>query len=363
MVTSSNRQVCNFFPGPSALPPDVVFKVQAFVAEFQESGMSLLEISHRDPLVMDMIDETRESLREVLKIPEDYEVLFMHGGASTQFPLVPWNFPRLSVADYILTGVWSQKAYEAASNIRSVRISADGGQDNFLRIPSHYEFSETADYIHLTSNNTIYGTQFHNFPSVPKGSRIVCDASSDLMGRKIEVKDFSLVYACAQKNLGMAGVTLVIIKRDILEHDTEGVPEVFRYRAHANAKSLYNTPPVLAIAVVNEMTKWIKAKGGIDEVVKINLRKAERIYDFLDNDPNFEPLVQHDESRSWMNVCFKLSTVEMEETFLRSANKFGFRGLRGHRKIGHFRASLYNSISEEQCRKLEEFLKNYSRTL
>jgi phosphoserine aminotransferase len=321
-----------------------------------------MEHSHRGKVFDRVRDEAEQACRDLAGIPDNYRVLFLQGGASLQFSMVPMNLlPSDRTADYLLTGVWSQKAVKEAKVLGAkVHIAATGESTNFDRIPqpSEIKYSERPAYVHLTTNNTIYGTQWRSEPAVPAGVPLVADTSSDMYSRPIDVSRYGLIYAGAQKNLGPSGVVLVIIRDDLVEAGPKTLPTMLQYRTHAAEKSLYNTPPTFGIYVMGEVFKWIQSDGGLEAMAQHNESKAALLYDFIDQSDFFRGTAQAD-SRSRMNVCFRAPTEELENKFIAEATKRGLDGLKGHRNAGGMRASIYNACPRAAVEALVAFMKEF----
>lgn len=354
----------NFNPGPAALPLEVLQKVQAELLDFAGTGMSILEVSHRSKDYEAVHNAAQSLMRELLGIPENYHILFLGGGASLQFSMVPMNLlgPGVS-ADYVITGSWSQKALKEAKLVGTVRVAATTEVDGkFTRIPKQEELDldPNARYVHITSNNTIFGTQWHTFPktgSVP----IVADMSSDFLWRPFDIAPFGLIYGGAQKNLGPAGVTVVIIRDDLLALSREDIPIILRYKTHAKENSLYNTPPVFAIYMVKLVLEWIKERGGLSWMEQENRAKAERIYGVIDAYPELYRAPVEKESRSFMNAVFRLPSDELEAKFLEGAKANRFVGLKGHRSVGGIRVSMYNYVPRASVEELAKYMEEFAR--
>ncbi len=353
----------NFNAGPAALPLEVLQQARDELVDFNGLGMSLLEMSHRSKEYERVHEEAAALLRELLGIPEGYSVLFVQGGASTQFAMVPLNLagPDKSGA-YVLTGSWANKAYQEARLLGGASVAASTEGDRFSRMPKPDELSIPADaaYVHLTSNETIEGTQWPEYPdtgAVP----LVADMSSDLLCRPIDVSRFGLIYAGAQKNLGPAGVTLVIVREDLIRDPAWPVPTMLRYATHAKNRSLYNTPPTFAIYMVNLVLKWIKSRGGAAAMEARNREKAGLLYAAIDASGGFYRGCAQPGSRSIMNVTFRLADEELEKRFLAEAAENGFVGLKGHRSVGGLRASIYNAVPVEHVRALVDFMNDFQR--
>ncbi len=353
----------NFNAGPSALPLPVLQKAQAEMVDFRGAGMSIMEMSHRGKEYEAVHNEAVSLLKELMAIPADYDVLFLQGGASLQFAMVPMNFlPAGRKAGYILTGTWAEKAYSEAKQLGEAFEVASTKNDNYRRIPAvgDLRYPPDAAYIHLTSNNTIFGTEWGSFPdtgAVP----LIADMSSDILARPVDVSKFALIYAGAQKNLGPAGVTVAILRRDLLERANTAIPTMLRYGTYAKNNSLYNTPPTFGIYLVGLVLGWIKEQGGIAAIYKRNQAKAALIYDVIDKSGGFYRGHAAPDSRSLMNITFRLASEELEKKFLDEAKKAGFVGLGGHRSVGGCRASAYNAVPEETCRALAQFMSDFQK--
>lgn len=332
----------NFGAGPGILPQEVLKQAAEAVIDLNGIGLSLLEISHRSKEFEAVLDEAVSLVKELFSVPEGYSVLFLQGGASTQFALVPYNLlPSTGKASYLETGVWANKALKEAKYFGEVEVVATSKESNFTYIPKDYTIPADAAYFHITSNNTIYGTQLQEFPKSP--IPLVCDMSSDIFSRKVNVADFGLIYAGAQKNMGPAGVTLVIVKDDILGKVDRKIPSMFNYQTQIEGGSMYNTPPCFAIYVSMLTLRWLKGKGGVAAIEQENITKARVLYDAIDANPLFKA-VAAPEDRSNMNVCFVMENPELEKPFLKLCDERGIVGIKGHRSVGGFRASIYNAL-------------------
>jgi phosphoserine aminotransferase len=332
----------NFGAGPGILPQEVLKQAAEAVIDFNGTGLSLLEISHRSKEFEAVLDEAVSLVKELFNVPEGYSVLFLQGGASTQFAMAPYNLlPSTGKAAYLETGVWANKALNEAKYFGEVEIVASSKESNFTYIPKDYTIPADAAYFHITSNNTIYGTQLQEFPASP--IPVVCDMSSDIFSRKVNVADFGLIYAGAQKNMGPAGVTLVIVKDDLLGKVDRKIPSMFNYQTQIEGGSMYNTPPCFAIYVSMLTLRWLKAKGGVEAIEQENITKARVLYDEIDRNPLFKA-VAVPEDRSNMNVCFVMENPELEKLFLKLCDERGIVGIKGHRSVGGFRASIYNAL-------------------
>ncbi len=355
----SNR-IFNFNPGPAALPVAVLEEIQQNFLDFKGSGMSITEISHRSQQFEDVINDAMARTMRLLNLDDRFDVLFLQGGASMQFAMIPMNFLAGDrTADYIDTGTWSAKAIkEARIQGKNIKVVASSEDKNYAYIPRNIKFNQDAVFVHLTSNNTIKGTAWSQFPDT-NGIPIVSDMSSDIMTKPIDTGKFGLIYAGAQKNVGPAGVCLVVIRRDMLDRIPETVPTMLRYDTYAAKNSLYNTPPCFAIYTVHLVLKWLEETvGGLDEMAKLNHKKASLLYDFMDSGGFYRPTAEAD-SRSLMNITFRLPTAELEQKFVQEALKNGLGGLKGHRSVGGCRASIYNAVTLEAVEGLVDFMKNF----
>jgi phosphoserine aminotransferase len=345
----------NFGAGPGILPKEVIEESAEAVLNFNNSGLSILEISHRSKGYEAVMEESRSLVRELLNVPTTHEVLFLHGGASIQFAMVPWNLLKQK-AGYIESGVWAQKAIHEAKMLGEVEIVASSSDKNFSYVPKDFVIPSNIDYLHVTSNNTIYGTQMKSFPTteVP----LVCDMSSDIFSRPIDVSQFGLIYAGAQKNMGPAGATLVIVQKDLLGKSGRKINSMLDYSVHIKAESMYNTPPAFPVFVCMLTLRWLKKMGGVAAIEQKNIEKATLFYEALDRNPHFTGNVVK-EDRSLMNACFNLKDSAMESRFLQACEDNGIVGIKGHRLSGGFRASLYNALPIESVHKLIEVMNNF----
>ncbi|AHN22474.1 3-phosphoserine/phosphohydroxythreonine transaminase [Lysinibacillus varians] len=352
------QRAYNFNAGPSALPLEVLENAQQQLVNFRNSGMSIMEMSHRSAIFDEVHNEAIALLKKLYAIPENYEVLFLQGGASLQFTMVPMNFLQADKkASYVLSGSWSEKAFKEAKLFGTPVEAASTKENKYRNIPAltDIQFNEDDAYVHITSNNTIYGTQWKEFPEtghVP----LVADMSSDILSKPVDVSKFGIIYAGAQKNLGPSGVTVVIIRKDLLEKANKEIPTMLKYTTHADGNSLYNTPPTFGIYMLGEVLKWVEAKGGVEAVAKLNEAKAQVIYDAIDNSNGFYKGHATPESRSLMNITFRVADEELEKQFLAEAKAAGFIGLNGHRSVGGCRASTYNAVPLETCEALRDFM-------
>ena len=360
---STTKRAYNFNAGPSALPLSALQKAQAELLDFQGAGMSILEMSHRGKEYEAVHNQAIALLRELMSIPEDYEVLFLQGGASLQFAMIPMNFlPAGKRAAYVTTGAWSEKALAEAKKLGDAYEAASTKETNHNFIPAPGDWKTAADdaYVHITSNNTIFGTQWKTFPdtgNVP----LIADMSSDILSRPFDVSKFSLIYAGAQKNLGPAGVTLVIVKKSFLATANPALPTMLRYGTFAKENSLYNTPPTFGIYLMDLVLAWVKEQGGLAAITRRNEEKAALIYDVIDASHGFYKGHAQPAARSLMNITFRLANEELEKKFLAEAKQAGFVGLAGHRSVGGCRASAYNAVPLEACQALKDLMVKFQR--
>lgn len=355
-------RVMNFNAGPAALPLAALERAQAELLDLGGTGMSVMEHSHRGKAYEAVHNEAINLTRELLAVPDNYNILLLQGGASQQFAVVPMNLlPADKSADYVLTGAWSQKAYKEGKSIGKVRVAATSEKDGkFGRIPaaSEINFDASAAYAHITSNNTIFGTQWHEFPNsgnVP----LVADMSSDIAWKPIDVSKFGIIYAGAQKNLGPSGLVLVIVRKDLVEGGRKDIPAIFQYRTHVENNSLYNTPPTFSVYVLRNVLDDLKKNGGLAAAEKRNNEKAKLLYDVIDARPDVFSTPVEKSARSTMNVVFTLKSEAIEAEFLAEAQKRKMVGLKGHRSVGGFRASIYNAVPVEWCKALADLMKEF----
>ncbi|MBA3768768.1 MAG: 3-phosphoserine/phosphohydroxythreonine transaminase [Acidobacteria bacterium] len=356
------ERIFNFSAGPAVLPLSVLEEAQRDLVELPGVGMSIMEISHRSKTFDEIIGQAESGLRELLNLPDNYHVLFLQGGASLQFSMIPMNFlPKESIADYILTGSWGKKAVKEAKKTGAVNIAATMADGNFTRVPSQDELKldPHAAYVHLTSNETIEGVEWKREPEVGDVP-LVSDASSDILSRPLPVEKYALIYAGAQKNMGPSGVTLVIVRDDLLARIPEGLHTMLDYRTHVEAKSLYNTPNTFGIYIIMLVTKWLQEKGGLPAMHRENEAKAKILYDAIDATPFYRGHADAD-SRSLMNITFRLPSEELEKQFVTEATAAGLDGLKGHRSVGGIRASVYNAFPRAGVEALVSFMKEFER--
>lgn len=354
------KKIFNFSAGPSVLPEPALQAAAIAAIDYKGIGMSLMTISHRSKPVVEMFSETEFLIRELLNVPDNFKVLFLQGGASQQFCMIPMNLLEDGqTADYADTGAWSAKAIKEAKLFGNVNIVCSSKEDVYTHIPKELKQSDDATYLHVTSNNTIYGTQFKEFPKTknPNGY-LVADMSSDIFSRTFDFSQFGLVYAGAQKNMGPAGVTLVIIREDILGKVSRQIPTILDFQTHIKGESMFNTPPVFSVYMINETLKWLKTTGGVEGIQTINERKAKKLYSEIDRNPLFESPVAV-EDRSLMNVVFILKDGSRDAEFLAFCKERSLESLKGHRSIGGFRASIYNAMPEEAIDKLVKAMQDF----
>lgn len=356
-------RIHNFNAGPGVLPESVLASVQQDSWNIAGSGIGIMEHSHRGKVFERIIGEAEADIRALAGIPDNYRVLFIQGGATQQFAMVPMNLlPAGRTADYLVTGVWAQKALKEAKKFGATHVAASGEAGGFSELPSTDSIKYSADpaYVHITTNNTVYGTQWREEPPVPSAAPLVADTSSDLFSRPIDVTKYGLIYAGAQKNLGPSGIVLVIVRDDLIERAPTTIATMLQYRTFAENQSLLNTPPTLPIYVVGLVIKWIQATGGLAAMAKRNAEKAKLLYDALDASAFFKGTAAVG-SRSLMNVCFRAPTPALEATFCAEATARGLAGLEGHRIVGGMRASIYNACPKESVVALVEFMREFER--
>ena len=354
------KRVCNFSAGPAVLPEEVLMEAAAEMLDYNGTGMSVMEMSHRSKAYQRIIDEAEADLRELMNIPENYKVLFLQGGASQQFAMIPMNLMKNGVADYIITGQWAKKAYQEAQKYGKANAVASSADKTFSYIPdcSDLPISEDADYVYICENNTIYGTKYHTLPNT-KGKILVSDVSSCFLSEPIDVTKYGMVYGGVQKNIGPAGVVIAIIREDLITEDVyPGTPTMLQYKIHADNGSMYNTPPAYGIYICGKVFKWLKKMGGLEAMKAYNEKKAKVLYDFLDNSKLFKGTVRK-EDRSLMNVPFVTGNEELDAEFVKAASAAGFENLKGHRTVGGMRASIYNAMPIENVEKLVAFMKEF----
>ena len=354
------ERVFNFSAGPSMLPVSVLEKAAAEMLCHGNSGMSVMEMSHRSSSYEEIITQAESLLREVMNIPDNYKVLFLQGGASQQFAMIPMNLMKNKVADYIVTGQWAKKAYQEAQKYGKANAIASSADKTFSYIPdcSDLPISEDADYVYICENNTIYGTKFHTLPNT-KGKILVSDVSSCFLSEPVDVTKYGMIYGGVQKNIGPAGVVIAIIREDLITEDVlPGTPTMLQYKIHADNGSMYNTPPCYGIYICGKVFKWLKKMGGLETMKAHNEKKAKILYDFLDESKLFKGTVRK-EDRSLMNVPFVTGSEELDAEFVKASKAAGFENLKGHRTVGGMRASIYNAMPIEGVEKLVEFMKAF----
>ena len=355
-------RVYNFSAGPSMLPLEVLKIAANEMTEYKTTGQSVMEMSHRSKEYGEIINEAEKLLREVLNIPDNYKVLFLQGGASSQFAMIPLNFmTKNKKADYVITGQWAKKAYNEGKRYGDCVAVASSEDKTFSYIPKldSSMFSKDADYVHICYNNTIYGTKYPQIPDT-NGVPLIADMSSCILSEEIDVSKFGMIYAGAQKNMGPAGLTVAIIREDLIGEPQDITPTMFKYSTHADNGSMFNTPPTYGIYILKLVLEWIISKGGVKEIEKINKEKAKILYDFLDSSKMFKATV-NGEDRSLMNVPFVTGDDELDKKFVESAKANGFINIKGHRSVGGMRASIYNAMPIEGVRALVEFMKKFEK--
>jgi len=358
----TDQRIFNFNAGPAALPLQVLEEIQASFLNFNQSGMSITEVSHRSSYFDDVINDAVDRAKRLLKLDDRFHVLFIQGGASLQFAMIPMNFlSKDDTADYVNTGTWSTKAIKEAEILKkNYTVVASSEDKNFSYIPQNIEFSNDAKYVHLTSNNTIKGTQFHEFPDT-NGIPIVCDMSSDIFSRSLDMEKFGLIYAGAQKNLGPSGTCMAIIRQDMLDMANVDLPSMLKYSTYSSKNSMYNTPPCFGVYTIDLVLKWIEQEmGGIEKMEEYNIKKAGLLYDFIDSSSFYRTTAAKD-SKSLMNVTFRLPSEELEKQFVVKATENGLGGLKGHRSVGGCRASIYNATTMEGINTLIQFMETFEK--
>ena len=353
-------RVYNFSAGPAVLPEEVLKEAAEEMMDYRGCGMSVMEMSHRSKTYQTIIDEAEADLRDLIGIPDNYKVLFLQGGASQQFAMIPMNLMKNKVADYIVTGQWAKKAWQEAGKYGKANKIASSEDKTFSYIPdcSDLPISEDADYVYICENNTIYGTKFKTLPNT-KGKTLVADVSSCFLSEPVDITKYGIMYGGVQKNIGPAGVVIAIIREDLITGDVlPGTPTMLQYKTHADAGSLYNTPPAYGIYICGKVFKWLKKMGGLSAIKELNEKKAAILYDFLDQSSLFKGTVRK-EDRSLMNVPFITGSEELDAKFVKEAKEAGLESLKGHRSVGGMRASIYNGMPVEGVEKLVEFMKKF----
>ena len=355
-------RVYNFSAGPAVLPEEVLQEVAAEMLDYQGTGMSVMEMSHRSKAYQKIIDTAEADLRELMNIPDNYKVLFLQGGASQQFAMIPMNLMKNKVADYIITGQWAKKAYQEAQKYGKANAIASSADKTFSYIPdcSDLPISEDADYVYICENNTIYGTKFWELPNT-KGKDLISDVSSCFLSEPVDVSKYGMLYGGVQKNIGPAGVVIAIIREDLIREDVlPGTPTMLRYKTHADNGSMYNTPPAYGIYICGKVFKWLQNMGGLEAMKEYNVKKAKVLYDFLDASQLFKGTVVA-KDRSLMNVPFVTGDADMDAKFVKAAAEAGFVNLKGHRSVGGMRASIYNAMPIEGVEKLVAFMDKFEK--
>jgi phosphoserine aminotransferase len=353
-------RVYNFSAGPAVLPEEVLREAAQEMMDYKGCGMSVMEMSHRSKMFESIIGDAEADLRDLLKIPDNYKVLFLQGGASQQFAMVPMNLFKNRVGDYIITGQWAKKAYQEAKLYGTANAVASSADKTFSYIPdvSDLPISDDADYVYICENNTIYGTKFKTLPNT-KGKTLVADLSSCFLSEPVDISKYGLIFAGAQKNVGPAGVVIAIIREDLITEDVlPGTPTMLRYKTHADEKSLYNTPPAYGIYICGKVFQWLKKRGGLEAMKELNEKKAAILYDYLDQSQMFTGTVVK-KDRSLMNVPFVTGNEELDALFVKESKAAGFENLKGHRSVGGMRASIYNAMPLEGVENLVSFMKDF----
>ncbi|MCR5824646.1 MAG: 3-phosphoserine/phosphohydroxythreonine transaminase [Lachnospiraceae bacterium] len=353
-------RVYNFSAGPAVLPEEVLKEAAEEMLDYKGTGMSVMEMSHRSKAYEEIIQTAEKDIRDLMNIPDNYKVLFLQGGASQQFAMIPMNLMKNRKADYIITGQWAKKAWQEAQIYGEAKAIASSADKTFSYIPdcSDLPIDDDADYVYICENNTIYGTKFKTLPNT-KGKTLVADVSSCFLSEPVDVTKYGVIYGGVQKNVGPAGVVIVIIREDLITEDTlPGTPTMLKYKIHADNNSLYNTPPAYGIYICGKVFKWLKKMGGLEAIQKRNIEKAQILYDFLDSSKMFHGTVRK-EDRSLMNVPFVTGNEELDAKFVKEAKAAGFENLKGHRTVGGMRASIYNAMPIEGVKALVEFMKKF----
>jgi phosphoserine aminotransferase len=364
-VATTTGRIHNFAAGPAVLPVPVLERMRDELLNWNGSGMSVMEMSHRSAAFESIIQKAEADLRALTGLSNDYAVLFVQGGGSLAFSMLPMNFrPQGASADYILTGAWSKAALKEAQKTGATKVAGSSEADGFKYIPAQSELKldPTAAYLHFTSNNTIYGTEWSTEPVPPPGVPLVCDVSSDMLSKPIDTSKYGVIYGGAQKNLGPAGVVIVIIRQDLLARVPANLPSMLDYKLIADNKSLYNTPPCFTIYAVGLVLDWLRQKGGLAEIEKVNVRKAKLLYDAIDASGGYYRGHARSDSRSRMNVTFRLPSEELEKAFVKRATAEGLDGLKGHRSVGGLRASIYNALPIDGVEALVQLMKEFQRS-
>lgn len=357
------NRIWNFSAGPAVLPVSVLEEARENLLSLGKTGVGICEHSHRSKPFMAVAAEAEALCRELAGIPDDYAVLFLQGGASLQFSMVPMNFlPADRTADYLITGMWAEKALKEATSCGKTHVACTSKDANFNYIPESCSYSDNPAYVHYTSNNTIFGTQFQTEPTnIPSSSFLVCDASSDIFSRPLDIRKYGLIYAGAQKNLGPSGVTLVIVRKDLVEAGNKDIATMLQYKTHADNESMYNTPPTFGIYLMMLVFRWIKSNGGLAAMETHNKAKAAKLYDYLKTSSLFQSTAKPG-SGSMMNVTFVTGNEDKDNAFVKAAEAKGFSGLKGHRSVGGMRASIYNAFPPEGVNALVQFMKDFEAT-
>lgn len=354
MTTTAVHRKVNFSSGPAVLPESVLMEAQENILSYGQTGIGVMEQSHRGKSFIEILDKADADLRDILKLDGSWDIVFLSGGATTQFFQIPMNFLKGGTANYHDTGVWSDKAIKEAKRFGTVHIASSSKNEKYTHIPKTYNYAPDAVYTHFTSNNTIYGSQYRTEPDSPVP--LICDASSDILSRPIDLSKYAVIYGGAQKNIGPAGVTLVVMRKEWTEAGDQNLPSMLQYRNHASNQSCFNTPPCFPIYIASLVFQWIKDQGGLEKIDQYNQEKAAILYNFLDSSDFWTTPVAR-EDRSLMNVVFRLPSEELDDKLAKDAAKEGFDGLKGHRSAGGLRASIYNAMTKENVSALVDFMK------
>ncbi len=356
----SKERVYNFSAGPSMLPEAVLEKAAAQMMNYENTGMSVMEMSHRSSAYLDIFNKTKALLKKVMEVPDDYEILFLHGGATQQFSMIPLNFLKTGKADYAVTGNFSNLACKEAAKFGDIHVAYDGKENNYAHIPTQEELdlSDDADYLHICANNTVYGTEYKYDPVTKNGCPVIADMSSNILSQKVDVSKYGMIYAGAQKNMGIAGLGIAIVRKDLLEGTVQTAPVLMDYALMAKKDSMYNTPSAYAIYVCGLVLEWVDQNGGVEGMYERSIKKSQMLYDYLDQS-DFYTTYAGKENRSRMNVTFKTPSPELDAKFIKGSIEAGMTNLKGHRVLGGMRASIYNAMPIEGVEYLLQYMKEF----
>ncbi len=356
----TKERVYNFSAGPSMLPEPVLKKAAEQMLNYENSGMSVMEMSHRSSSYLDIFNNTKALLKKVMNVPDNYEIVFLHGGATQQFSMIPLNFLKTGKADYAVTGNFSNLAYKEATKFGDIHVAYDGKEDNYAHIPTQDELnlSEDADYLHICANNTIFGTEYKYAPVTKNGCPVIADMSSNILSQKVDVSKYGMIYAGAQKNMGIAGLGIAIVRKDLLNDVPANAPVLMDYSLMIKKDSMYNTPSAYAIYMCGLVLEWVDQNGGVEAMYERSIKKSQMLYDYLDNS-DFYKAAADKANRSRMNVTFTTPSKELDAKFVKESIEAGMTNLKGHRLVGGIRASIYNAMPVEGVEKLLDFMKKF----